>query len=263
MHDDDPGDLGARRVRAGGLRRHPARPPDPRHASSRSRRSSRATIHGYYRRHYTPDNLVVAAAGNVDHDDGRAAGDEGLRAAAGRRRRRPPARSRPAPAAAAHGAARRPPDAAGATEQANLVLGVPGLSPHRRAPLRPRRAQRRPRRRHVVAAVPGGPREARAGVLGLLLHRAVRRRRPVRRLRRLRARQGRPGARPVPRPSCARWPSTASPTRSCAAARASCAASLVLGLEDTGSRMVPGRQGRARLRRGAERRRVARAGSPP
>ena len=96
--------------------------------------------------------------------------------------------------------------------------------PSRRPSLRARRAQRRARRRHVVAAVPGGPREARAGLLGLQLSRAVRRHRPVRRLRRLRAAQGRRRARDLPRRAREGGRRTASPPRSSHAARASCAA---------------------------------------
>ena len=58
------------------------------------------------------------------------------------------------------------------TEQAHVVLGCPGIARGRRAPVRPRRAQQRARRRHVQPAVPGDPGEARPGLLGLLLHHA-------------------------------------------------------------------------------------------
>ena len=55
-----------------------------------------------------------------------------------------------------------------------LRAGQPGARherahPPRRPPLRARRAQHRARRRHVLAALPGGPRAARPGLLGLLL----------------------------------------------------------------------------------------------
>ena len=81
------------------------------------------------------------------------------------------------------------------TEQANLVLGCHGMSRHD-----PRRfalgvLSVRARRRDELAAVPAGPRGARARVLGVLVQQRLRRRRPVRRLRRLPAGQGRRGAR--------------------------------------------------------------------
>ena len=59
------------------------------------------------------------------------------------------------------------------------------------------------------------------------------------------ARQGRRGAGHGARPSSPRSPPTGSPTRSSTAARASCAGGLVLGLEDSGSRMS--RLGKAEL----------------
>jgi predicted Zn-dependent peptidase len=88
---------------------------------------TRGTINGYYRRHYRPESMVVAAAGNLDHDevvrlvrrafrDAGALGERGVQPdvlrAGTRRRSRGPAvlvRNRP-------------------TEQANFVLGVPGLA---------------------------------------------------------------------------------------------------------------------------------------
>jgi predicted Zn-dependent peptidase len=85
-------------------------------------RMDRDTIHGYYLDHYRPANLVVAAAGNVAHDDlvrltDTLLGDLGRPGSA-----RPP---------------RRPPERFGEgqvqvrqrpTEQAHLVLGVPGIA---------------------------------------------------------------------------------------------------------------------------------------
>ena len=59
----------------------------------------------------------------------------------------------------------------------------------------------------------------------------------VRRLRRLRAGQGRRGARPDPRRAGPGRRATASPPRSCARGKGMLKGSLVLGLEDTGSRM--------------------------
>ncbi len=87
---------------------------------------SRATINGYYRRHYRPETMVVAAAGNLDHAHVvrlvrkafASAGALGDRSTApepprlgGRQRAR-------RPGTVVH---HRP------TEQANFVLGVPGI----------------------------------------------------------------------------------------------------------------------------------------
>jgi predicted Zn-dependent peptidase len=85
-------------------------------------RMDRDTIHGYYLDHYRPANLVVAAAGNVDHDQLVRLADD-LLGDLGR-----PGQARPP---------RRPPERFGQqqvalrqrpTEQAHLVLGVPGLA---------------------------------------------------------------------------------------------------------------------------------------
>ncbi|MDO9377556.1 MAG: pitrilysin family protein [Nocardioidaceae bacterium] len=85
----------------------------------------RDPIRRFYRRHYTPDALVVAVAGNVDH----AAVVRGVRRAfasvlgadvAPRARRT--AGARPTPFRPGVSLAERP------TEQANVVLGVPGLA---------------------------------------------------------------------------------------------------------------------------------------
>jgi predicted Zn-dependent peptidase len=88
---------------------------------------TRSTIRGYYRRHYRPENMVVAAAGNLEHRDvvrlvraafrgAGALGDADTTPVLPRggvpRRTRPP------------GVLVQP----RATEQANFVLGVPGLS---------------------------------------------------------------------------------------------------------------------------------------
>ena len=102
-----------------------------------------------------PGDVVVAAAGSVDHDALVA-----LVERAGRRaRRRPRAR-------AAAAAARRPPRRAGAsstrpTEQYHVCLGAPGIArdDERRYALRV--LDNDPRRHVVLAALPGGAREAR------------------------------------------------------------------------------------------------------
>ena len=79
---------------------------------------SRDDIAGFHHHHYRSGNLVVAAAGNVDHDrivEGIAARFTG---GLGDREPRPPAEIRPAGAVRV---VRRP------TEQAHLVLGMPAL----------------------------------------------------------------------------------------------------------------------------------------
>ena len=87
---------------------------------------SRGAVHGYYRRRYRPENLVVTAAGHVDHarlvrlvrGAFEAAGFVGGEAAP----RPPRVGGRGVSAASGVHLRQRP------TEQANLVLGVPGLS---------------------------------------------------------------------------------------------------------------------------------------
>ena len=169
-----PGRRRARRVRRRRVRRHPARPAHPRHGRLDQRADPRRRSPATTARHYQPPNLVVAAAGNVDHDAVVALVAQGVRR---RRRRWTAAPDPPRPGAPGAGAARRPGPACGWCRAAHRA-GQPGARrasgcPARRPALRARRAQRRPRRRHVVAAVPGGPGEARAGLLGVQLHLAA------------------------------------------------------------------------------------------
>jgi predicted Zn-dependent peptidase len=92
----------------------------------RIRGATRGSVRRFYKRHYLPGHLVVAAAGNVDHDRlvgmlrsrmdiGRRLGPRGQRAWNLRTHRRPP---RPSGATLVR---RRP------TEQAHIVLGTNGL----------------------------------------------------------------------------------------------------------------------------------------
>ncbi|HET7531312.1 MAG TPA: pitrilysin family protein [Mycobacteriales bacterium] len=123
MHDDDPGDA-VHDAFAGAVW-----PDTPLGRSVLGSVESieamtRAAIAGYYRRRYRPDSLVIAAAGNVDHValvrlvkkafSGIAVDAE-----------RPPAAprigGRPPAFTAGNVVVRRP------TEQANLVLGMPGM----------------------------------------------------------------------------------------------------------------------------------------
>ena len=205
---------------------------------------SRAQVHRFYRRHYRPENIVIAAAGNLDHAEvvrrvQRSFGRAGFLAGEAE------------PIRARHATGRRPRvhgglvEAVRPFEQVNLVLGMEGTRPQRRPPLRPRRAQHGARRRHLEPAVPGGPRASRPGLLGLLL------RQPPRRLRASWA--SRSAACPTSSttswpwcaPSCPGSPPTASPPTSWTAARVSCAAAWCSGLEDSGSRMS--RLGKAEL----------------
>ena len=120
-------------------------------------------IAAYHRARYTGANIVVAAAGNLEHD-------------ADRRARR--AAAVEPPAASGDGGARRrrgstaprlalPPEGHRAVPH---LLRRPGHRPRRRAPLRARRPRRDLRRLDLLAAVPRGPREARPRLLGRLLH---------------------------------------------------------------------------------------------
>ncbi len=90
---------------------------------------SRRTVHGYYRRHYTPGNMVVAAAGNLDHATVVRLVRRALRTAGALG----PEHAVPAPPRRGDVPRRRPPGVTvvrRTTEQANVVLGVPGVSRH-------------------------------------------------------------------------------------------------------------------------------------
>ncbi len=88
---------------------------------------SRTTINGYYRRNYTLDNLVVAVAGHVDHAAVVRLVKKGL---AGPLAQADPAVRPVASRASSAAIARRPAVhvTERRTEQANVILGVPGLS---------------------------------------------------------------------------------------------------------------------------------------
>ena len=125
---------------------------------------SRRAIQGYHRSMYTPANIVVSAAGNLEHDAPRRA-----RAARGRPARR--ARGRQAARAAAaraHAQARPPLPAQGHRAVPRLPRRARRLA-LRPAALRGLDPRRDPRRLGVVAPVPGDPREARHGLRRLQL----------------------------------------------------------------------------------------------
>ena len=144
------------------------------------------SIAAYHRSMYTPGNVVISAAGNLQHDRfvrlleqaQRGASDEGPRGAAAAREG--PARGRALPAQE-HGAVPRL-----RRRARHLAL--------RPAPVRGVAPRRDPRRLRVVAPLPGDPREAGHGLRRLQLRRAVLRHGPVRRLRRARARRTSPRA---------------------------------------------------------------------
>jgi predicted Zn-dependent peptidase len=127
MRDDDPADLVHDEFAATLFGDRPLGRPilgteDSIHALTRRQ------IHGYYRRRYTADAMVVSVAGNVAHDEVvrlvRAAFGGRLDTALGPQPPRPAGDGRQRPPARA--TLIRPDD----TEQANLVLGCSGLSRH-------------------------------------------------------------------------------------------------------------------------------------
>ena len=126
MRDDDPADLVHDEFAAALFGDAPLGRPilgteDSIHALSRRQ------VHGYYRRRYTPDAMVVSVAGNVVHGDvvrlvRRAFGDR----LDGAQPREPRPSGHGVPPRPACTATVRPDD----TEQANLVLGCHGVSRH-------------------------------------------------------------------------------------------------------------------------------------
>ena len=195
-----PGGHGPRGVHGAALRRHAARPPGPRHGRVDQRD------------HPGPDLGALRRQVHRAAPRGRGGGQPGSRRGGGQGPVRRSTGALEATSGEAPAAPRlRKPGAvlwegygpsAGSGREAGVPAdraGQPGArlrraGPHGPAAVRARRAERRARRRHVVAAVPGGPREAGAGLLGLQLHRAARGHRHVGPLRRLPAVQGRRGA---------------------------------------------------------------------
>ena len=226
MHDDDPADVVHDAVRRGAVRRHArsGRPilgtrrvdqrADPR--PDRTATTGAATA---------AENMVVAAAGNLDHDEVVRLVARGVRArpgSLGGDRRAGAAALGGPPRAGTLRASRvvRPDDRAG---QPRPRRARP--RPHRRAAVRARRAQRRARRRHVQSRLFQEIREKRGlaysvysytsqyadtGLFGVYAGCLPAQDRRGARICRERARQG--------------GRATASPTRSSSAARASCAA---------------------------------------
>ncbi|HVL82676.1 MAG TPA: pitrilysin family protein [Pseudonocardia sp.] len=144
IRDDDPEDLAGELFDEALFGDHPLGRPVIGSAGS-VRGMSRETLHGFWRGRYTTPRMVVAAAGNLGHDRvvelaGAALADAAARSGA----HRPLAPRAPAerPAGERPGLVLRGED----TEQAHLLLGVPGV--HRHDPRRPAAA--------VLNAVLGG-----------------------------------------------------------------------------------------------------------
>ncbi|MFI5956989.1 M16 family metallopeptidase [Cryptosporangium sp. NPDC051539] len=123
MHDDEPGDVVHDLFTTGLYGDHPLGRPVIGTTESITA-MKRDQVAGFYRRRYTPPQLVVSAAGNLDHDEVvrlvSAAFAGGPDAEPSAPRRGPAVRpERPALAVRAK-----------ETEQAHLVLGVPALDRH-------------------------------------------------------------------------------------------------------------------------------------
>ena len=130
-----------------------------------------ARLRAYLARNYRAPDMVVAAAGAVEH-----AADGRRGRAALRQLRRPgrAARRSRRISAAARGVETRD------LEQVHIALALQGLPVRDDAALQPAGLHQRAGRRHVVAAVPGGAREARALLHDLRLPHALFRHRHVR-----------------------------------------------------------------------------------
>jgi len=128
MRDDDPEDLLGELFDEAVFGAHPlGRPVIGSEESVRG--MSRATLHDFWRGEYTTPRMVVAAAGNLSHGHVVELAGAALEAAAARAGAAGPvAPRRPAPATLAAGPRLmlRPED----SEQAHLMLGVPGLARH-------------------------------------------------------------------------------------------------------------------------------------
>ena len=193
---------GARHARRPDLRPVPgdraarpaARPAGAGHGRLRSRRSAATICSPILARHYTASNMVLSAAGRVEHDQIVDLAEKHF----GSVPRTPANAEAPVPLRLCR--RRRP-------RGARARAGAPGagLRGHRLSRSRLFRARRlldAVRRRHVLAPVPAHPRGARPGLRHPLLQRRLCRRRPVRHLcRHRRGRSGRAGARPSARSS--------------------------------------------------------------
>ncbi len=248
MNDDDPSDVAHEQFAAAVLGTHPlGRPiggtPDTIKAVPRD------AVWDHYREHYGPRDARGHRRGRRRP---RRAVRAGARRGAGRRAGGPRPASAPLPRRGSDGTVASCLPAAGAevvvrrtTEQANVVARRPRADGDRPAPLRALGAQRGARRRHVVAPVPGDPREARPGLLDVLLRLRARRHRHLRAVRRAARRP-----RSTRSPRCSSRSGSGSRTTVCDPGElersiGQLSGGLVLGMEDTGSRM--GRLGKSEL----------------
>jgi predicted Zn-dependent peptidase len=128
MRDDDPEDLLGELADEALFGGHPLGRPVIGSEES-IRRMRRDTLHAFWRGQYTTPRMIVAAAGNLVHEEVVELVGAALAGAAARARGAVPAGPRrPAPALLTPGPrlVLRPDD----TEQAHVLLGVPGLSRH-------------------------------------------------------------------------------------------------------------------------------------
>ena len=163
----------------GGLRRRSARPARDRPRRGDLDASRKRSLAAYHRQMYAARTSSSRPPGNLEHD--RAA--RAARARGAPAHEPPEARTRVRKPLVKRAAARAPLPAQGHRAVPRLHRRARHLA-HRPAPLRRLAARRDPRRLGLVAALPGDPREARHGVLGLQLRLAVHRHRPDRPLRR-------------------------------------------------------------------------------
>ena len=189
---------------------------------------TRDSVRSYHGEHYRAANTVFAAAGNLEHaavrDLAERLGPSTNGAAA--HARELPAFSAPLPVRVVERD----------TEQAHLVLGVRGR-PRVTRPLRGHGAEPRARGRHVVATVPGDPREPRPRVLRVFVPCGLRRQRLPRDLRGHHRRPGQGDAGAHPRRDRSHRARARSPTTSCAAAKGNLTGSLLMSLETSSARM--------------------------
>ena len=157
---------------------HPLGRPGDRDRRGHLVRDRRRSLSAYHRAMYVAGNIVVAAAGNIEHEQLVALARSALEP------QRPPRRSARVRAPLVQGAAAGPPLPA---EGHRAVPRLRRRARHRAlrpAPLRRVAPRLDPRRLRLVAALPGDPREARHGLLGLHVRLPVHRHRPDRVLRR-------------------------------------------------------------------------------
>ena len=195
---------------------------------------TRDQIRRFYKRHYRPERMVVSVAGNVDHAKVVRLVAHGVLARNGflDGDGRPAApRQATAPRKVGTGIARRP----GSSSRSTSCSGC------RAHPVRPAGSPSAcstpPSVADVEPALPGGPREARPGLLGLLLRQPARRRRPGRGLGRLPAEQARQVL-DVVRAELAKIAQDGIDVEELTRGKGQLKGGLVLGLEDSGSRMT-------------------------